>query len=302
MSVQEIQNGFEAALAARTPFVVRGVTADWRARAAMLEEIHVAIESNEAGRYWYDVAQDDPFAAKLPRPDWLGAHWRRLETDLSLERPIRFWRASEGHTTPWHYDGNALDVVNIQLSGAKHFTLVSPDHELPWIRFLPISTLAYEDARAPTAQVTLEGGDLIFIPRFWSHLVRGVDETSYNINWVWTDSAFAADSVVAAREAERLAAISLLAGEGRLETLLTPHEAAFLRQELKSYGGMQRDALIAHMLEAVTPEGAQGHVDIDLHDGSTDAFIDGLDARGQGLLARELFGRAGRADDALVDA
>ena len=35
---------------------------------------------------------------------------------------------------------------------------------------------------------------------------------------------------------------------------------------------------------------------------STDAFIDRLDARGQGLLARELFGRTDHPDEALVDA
>ena len=302
MSVQEIQNGFETALASRTPFVVRGVANDWPARAWNLRTFDSTFKSSESAQYWYHLPRNNSHSADLPCPPWLDAHWRQGEKHFSLERPIRFWESLKGNTTPWHYDGNAVDVINVQLTGAKRFSLISPKHELPWIRFLPISTLAYEDANLPSLELTLNAGDLIFIPRFWMHRVRALDDTNHNVNWVWTDSAFTADSAVAVREAERLAAIKKLDDLGRLETLLTRHEAGFLRGELHSYAGSQNANLISHMLETVTAQRIDARIDSEMANQSADEFISRLDARGRDLLTRELFGDARQADDTLSDA
>ena len=176
MHVQEIDTGFEAALESRTPFVVRGIAKDWPARNWKLEEFDSTLDPEDTTQYWRHLPQDRSYSQGLPYPDWLSAYWRKREKRLGLERPIRFWKSPKGHQTPWHYDGNALEVINVQLDGSKHFTLTSPDHELPFVRFQPISTLAYSDAKAPTLEVTLHGGDLIYVPRFWSHHVRALDE------------------------------------------------------------------------------------------------------------------------------
>ncbi len=293
MHVQEIDTGFESAMKSRIPFVVRGVAKDWPARNWKLEDFDSTLDADDSSQYWRHLPQDRSYADGLPRPDWLSAYWRKRETRLGLDRPIRFWQSPKGHQTPWHYDGNALEVINVQLNGSKHFTLTSPDYELPFVRFQPISTLAYGDAKAPTLEVTLHGGDLIYVPRFWSHRVRALDDSNLNINWVWTDCEFTVDSAVAAREAERLAAIRKLDEEGRLEELLTTHEAEYLRYELSTFGGSQHTNLVAHMWEQITPSCVDERIEIELGNESVDDFISHLDPRGQRLMIRELFGRTG---------
>ena len=301
MFVQELNADFEAALESRTPFVVRGIARDWPARGWKLEDFDSSINPDNLAQYWYHLPQDRSYSEGLPCPDWLSGFWRRRESRLSLERPIRLWQASRGHRTPWHYDGNALDVINVQLTGAKHFTLTSPKNELPYIRFQPISTLAYADAEVPTLEVTLTSGDLIFIPRFWNHRVRALKEINRNVNWVWTDSTFTADSAVAVREAERLAAIKKLDDAECLDELLTGHEAEYLRQELYSYGGYRNADLVPNMLDQVPSARIDARIQLEIEQESADEFISRLDPRGQKLLALELFGRTSAAENIPVD-
>lgn len=302
MHVQEFQGEFKAALEARIPFVVRGVAKDWPARNWDIEEFDAALgDPDDPNRYWHHLPQDRSVSEGFPCPDWLRSYWREHEPRLGLERPVRFWDSPKGHQTPWHYDGNALEVINVQLTGSKHFTLTAPDHELPYVRFQPISTLAYDDAKTPALEVTLHGGDLIFVPRFWSHRVRALDVSNRNVNWVWTDSAFSVDSAVAAREAERLAAIKNLDQAGQLKSLLTTHEAEILRYEVGAFGGSQHDRLIACMWDQLTPSRIDARVEIELENESADDFISHLDPRGQKLMIRELFGRTGYPGNVLVD-
>jgi len=302
MRVQEIEDGFEESLASRSPFVVRGAARDWPARAWKLEQFDASVDPANPMQYWYHLPPECSDSDELPRPAWLTAHWRGREETLSLERPIRFWQSPGGHRTPWHYDGNALDVVNVQLAGSKQFSLAPPERELPWVRFMPISTLAYEDPPVPTLEVTLHAGDLIFIPRFWGHRVYALESANRNVNWVWTDSAFAPDSAVAVREAERLAAVRKLEDSGRLENVLTGYEAEGLRYELQSYGGCQNENLVARMLETVTPERVDARIDVELANESSDDFIARLDPRARSLFTRELFGHTSYADELAAEA
>ncbi len=292
MNVQELERDFEAALAARTPFVARGIARDWPARSWSARQFDEALnDPDDPNRYWHHLPQDRSYTEGFPCPDWLTAYWRDRQTRLALERPVRFWDSPKGHKTPWHYDGNALEVINVQLTGSKRFTLTSPDHELPYVRFQPISSLAYEDATAPALEVTLQAGDLIYVPRFWSHRVQALGESNRNVNWVWTDSQFMADSCVARREAERLAAVRKLDETGKLEALLTPHEAEYLRYEAGAFGGSQHASLTARMQDHLTPSRVEERIEIELANKPADDFIAGLDARGQRLMIRELFGR-----------
>lgn len=292
MNIQELDQDFDAALSSRTPFVVRGAASDWPARSWTPEKLQAATGANGGNQYWHHLPRDRSFAEDMPCPDWLSAHWHGRENRLSLERPPRFWQAEAGHQTPWHYDGNALDVVNVQLTGSKLFTLAPPGRELPWIRFLPVSTLAFDDADVPTRQVVLNAGDLLYIPRFWSHRVRSLEPVNRNVNWVWTDSDFEPDSAVAVREAERLAAVGKLDVSGRLGELLTAYEAESLRKELQSFAGCQNANLVGRMLDTVTPERVDARIEIELANQSSDEFIARLDARARSLFVREMFGPA----------
>jgi len=292
MSVREIDHDFEASLASRVPFVVRGAAADWPARAWSEQKVRAILGAGGATQYWHHLPGDDSWAADTPTPDWLRAFWKHREHRLSLERPLRFWQARGGHQTPWHYDGNALDVVNVQLVGAKRFTLAPPDRELPWIRFLPVSTTGYDDAQTPTLETVLHAGDLIFIPRFWGHRVQALEAVNRNVNWVWTDSEFAPDSAVAMREAERLAAVRKLAGSGDLDRVLTAYEAMSLRQEMNAYAGRQHDNLLRSMLQSLAPERVDARIEIELANTPSDEFIARLEPRARSLFVQEMFGAA----------
>ncbi|MFZ0485901.1 MAG: cupin-like domain-containing protein [Arenicellales bacterium] len=292
IGVREIQDDFDAALSSRTPFVVRGAARDWPVRSWTMEKLEATIGVSDSNQYWHHLPRDRFYAEEVPCPDWLSAHWEERAHRLSLERPLRFWQAEGGHQTPWHYDGNALDVVNVQLAGSKRFTLAPPNRELPWIRFLPVSTLAYDDADVPMQQVILNAGDLIFIPRFWSHRVQALETVNRNVNWVWTDSEFTADSAVAVREAERLAAVRKLDESGSLDRFLTDYEAKSLRQELHSFAGRQNVNLVSRMLGTVAPARVDARIDIELANESTDDFIARLDERARSLFVREMFGPA----------
>jgi hypothetical protein len=292
MRVRELDQDFEAALSSRVPFVVRGAASDWPARAWSEEQIQIVLGAGGATQYWHHLPRDQSWAVDTPTPGWLQAYWMKREQRLSLERPLRFWQAQGGHQTPWHYDGNALDVVNVQLAGAKRFTLAPPERELPWIRFLPVSTLGYDDADVPTQETVLNAGDLLYIPRFWSHRVQALEAVNRNVNWVWTDSEFAADSAVARREAERLAAVRKLAESGGLDRLLTDYEAASLRQEMTAYAGRQHDTLLRRMLNSVSPERVDARIGIELANAPSDDFIARLEPGARSLFVREMFGAA----------
>jgi len=90
MPIQEIQNGFETALASRTPFVVRGAARDWPARAWNLQTFDSTFKSGENAQYWYHLPRDNSHSTDLPCPRWLNTHWCQGERHFSLERPIRF--------------------------------------------------------------------------------------------------------------------------------------------------------------------------------------------------------------------
>ncbi|MGA8261351.1 MAG: cupin-like domain-containing protein [Arenicellales bacterium] len=300
-SVLEIERDFEAVLSSRTPFVVRGAASGWPARTWTEERVEAVLGAGGSTQYWHHLPRDRSYAEDTPCPLWLSAYWQDRAPRLSLERPMRFWQAPAGHRTPWHYDGNALDVINVQLTGAKRFTLAPPDRELPWIRFLPVSTLAYGEPDVPVQQVILNAGDLIFIPRFWSHRVEALEAVNRNVNWVWTDSDFALDSAIAVREAERLAAVRKLDGSGRLDKLLAGYEAESLRQELRSFAGSQNVNLVSRMLASVAPERADARIAIELANESADDFIARLDARARRLFVREMFSPAVSAGLVTVD-
>jgi len=290
--IPELEQGFAEALASRSPFVVRGAASTWPVMGWTEAELQAAIGAVDAGQYWHNVPRGACTAADIPCPDWLTAYWRRRAEHLSLERPMRFWQAAGGHQTPWHYDGNALDVINVQLTGAKRFTLAPPDRELPWIRFLPVSALGCGDAQVPNREVILGPGDLLYLPRFWSHRVQALEPVNRNLNWVWTDASFEPDSAVAVREAERLAAVRKLEGSGELDGRLEAFEAETLRQEARCFAGSQHHALVARMLDTVAPGRVDARIHIELQALPAADFIAALQGRARKLFVREMFSPA----------
>jgi len=117
----------------------------------------------------------------------------RIEEDLALfqtlrQRPefyvqpdTRIWRHKKGNFTRNHYDGNGVHVMNLCLAGSKKFSVAPPGTF--WT--LPLSNIGVRKD-PPDAQfaftVTLTPGDLLYIPKFWFHKVRTLEDDAVNVN------------------------------------------------------------------------------------------------------------------------
>ncbi len=118
----------------------------------------------------------------IDRPEWIAA------TNL--------WFGGAGNVTPLHFDRD--NNFFAQLHGRKHLTLFDPSHFLDLYPNLdsPLSHISRVDLLAPDyerfpklrdaqpVEVLLEPGDLLYLPPFWWHLVRSLDE-AISINFWW---------------------------------------------------------------------------------------------------------------------
>jgi hypothetical protein len=120
--------------------------------------------------------------------------------DASLFIPPRIWIGPKGTLTPLHRDDT--DNLFAQVWGQKTFTLAAPHHRealgtwstapeggLDGCDFNPDAPdyLRFPKARDVTfLRVTLEAGDLLFLPEGWFHQVESVS-TSLSVNF-WVNS------------------------------------------------------------------------------------------------------------------
>lgn len=160
---------------------------------------------------------------------------------LFCDEPNRLWACSEGTHTLWHYDNCSLEIFNIQLLGAKKFTLVDPSTPLRCARFSIGCLNGFDDKLQDEnwTEVTLRPGDMLYIPRHWFHKVESLASWNLNYNWTWTDFDVPLDTVHSVREKEITV---LLACFARIVELIP---SRFLKSShrrkiwgIKTYGGL----------------------------------------------------------------
>ncbi|CAM9144060.1 unnamed protein product, partial [Ascophyllum nodosum] len=111
------------------------------------------------------------------------------------------WLGTEGSHTPLHQDTYGVNLV-AQLHGRKKWVLFSPDETVNLyptrIPYEESSVFSRVDVRAPNTslyplfaeaqaiEVTLEPGDILYVPKHWWHFVEALD-TSLSVN-VWVDT------------------------------------------------------------------------------------------------------------------
>jgi hypothetical protein len=218
---------FARFLASETPVILEGVAID-PDFAARLEQRDLLdrIESREGGEQgraahrhsnvWLDVtpsgAREDTVMSGL----YDELH-RFVPTDgVSLrDTHVRLWEAPRGTLTPWHYDGNGIHGLNLQVLGRKYWQLVSPETPLPSYPFVNASPQGAQplNARQRDELDWLEfetgPGDVLFLPRLWSHYVLSIGAWNANMNLVFTPLSLAG-SALARREYGRVAALAAL--------------------------------------------------------------------------------------------
>lgn len=157
--------------------------------------------------------------AEIETPDLVNVMLARIDI-IKRTRPMRIWAQRKGHHTLIHYDGNSLHGLNWQVNGSKQWTLISPDTPP---RFYPFSTFAMTrenflpDARKHNfCQFQTTPGDLLFLPRYWSHSVTSLERRNTNLNWVWTPRTPNLKVAVGRRECAVLAWRNLIPGLSRL--------------------------------------------------------------------------------------
>jgi hypothetical protein len=214
----------------RRPAVIEGVATDWPAaktwtRATLMDRIERSPGSATRAPYWWDI--DRSLVANDIREPALVTELRRRRSPREREHSTRLWMSTTGVHTPWHYDGNCVEVFNVQVAGRKRFTIVSPETPIP---LAPLSIMGSAPDAAPAALLTehhdhtvfeLRAGDMLYLPRHWFHFVESLDAFNANVNWVWTDlESGPLESPVSRRERDLVASLyPLFAAERRLAGL-----------------------------------------------------------------------------------
>jgi Cupin-like domain len=196
----------------RRPVIIEGAAEHWPAlRRWTREYLTDTLERGASGAtrqlLWWDIDRT-LVVHDVPEPQ-LVAELRRLQTPRERARSCRLWMSEGGECTPWHYDGNSLEIFNAQVIGKKRFTLVSPHTPIDLAAFsllgrapvaLPEQLLS---ARHEHTSFELCAGELLYLPRHWFHFVESLEPFNANVNWVWTDLASGSlDNPVTRREQE----------------------------------------------------------------------------------------------------
>jgi hypothetical protein len=239
----------------QTPVIVTGVARDWPAVSRWSPEyLRAALERSAVEKaYNFDVPADHPLVRDCRVPPLVDYIARNRPVSTRAES-VRVWISRRGTRTRWHYDGNSLQVFNVQVRGRKRWSLISPDTPLPTMGFGQGARTAYVDVadlRMPIVFTVCEAeaGDLLFVPQHWYHAVESLADDNLNINWVWTDRALlmASDTRTAVREREHMVTLH------RLGTWLQRlgYSPAFLPY-VETYGGAPDFAVARELGQSVS--------------------------------------------------
>lgn len=123
-----------------------------------------------------------------------GSHYIKLESnlfindilkklkknkDIKIYEQYRIWNHKKNNITPWHYDGNGIDVINMCFSGKKEFILSKPNSQITF----PFTNITILETNKDIYRYILEPGDLLLIPRFWFHKVISLKDDTITLNF-----------------------------------------------------------------------------------------------------------------------
>ncbi|CAM9302213.1 unnamed protein product [Ectocarpus fasciculatus] len=199
--------------------------------------------------------EDDWAKALEPIIDWSTLGCEKAATDSTL------WLGTGGSHTPLHFDTYGVNLV-AQLHGRKRWLLYPPADTLALaptrIPYEESSVFSQVDARAPDLvrfpqfadahplAVTLEPGDVLFVPKHWWHFVEATD-TSLSVN-VWVDAPNDSED----RAKESVARVLMTSLAGKLDAEVGPgwlnptEEAAWPLDETLAVASLAFQRLNAH--------------------------------------------------------
>ena len=123
----------------------------------------------------------------------LHAFFSSTETLLNLPPASMTAWVGTSHTEPLHYDNS--DNLHLMVQGQKRWLLFPPNSSLDYPSIVaaepksdqpytpdPFTSPKSLDSLTPAIDVTLNPGDLLYIPAGWSHSVISQDETPFNFS------------------------------------------------------------------------------------------------------------------------
>ncbi|CAF4409776.1 unnamed protein product, partial [Adineta steineri] len=102
------------------------------------------------------------------------------------------WIGSQGSHTPCHYDTYGINFV-AQILGRKRWLLFPPDSAISQLQ----TRIPYEESSVyldiepmildkfhniDVYDITLEPGDVLFVPKHWWHFVSSIDSITISVN------------------------------------------------------------------------------------------------------------------------
>jgi hypothetical protein len=189
---------------------------------------------------WYDASISD---SNIPTPPLIEGILHREELSL---RPLamRIFMQPKGHQTLYHYDGNSLHGFNLQVKGAKEWYLISPKTPLDTLPLMFVSLVKRgftpNEKKHDYYHFELQEGEMLFLPRYWTHSVRALQEENINYNWVATPMHPDPNSPLGKRESELL-----------MLRKKFPFINRFLVDEYSEYGGKGKE-IIENYIQGVS--------------------------------------------------
>jgi hypothetical protein len=238
--------------APQKPVVLEGFAKKWPARERWTPEyLRNALQSSQATQslWWYELS-GNLLAEDYQPPAWL--------QQLGAQREVRLWISRKGTVTPWHFDGYSLQIINIQISGRKHFGLVSPETPLPYAPFWFESLLGEKPPERALSdhhiftEFVLEPGDAVFMPQHWAHYVESLEpvNVSLNLNWFDAEMFERTQTALGVRERESVACMYLgmkmldqLWNKTKVGSSLYRKLRSNLHYYLRDYGNVPRYAI-----------------------------------------------------------
>lgn len=222
------------------PVIIENVGNNWPARQCWNEHYIRQKLAKEPGAetallwYWMELGSlDDDYQT----PAVISAI-ADLDNIFPRKKMMRIWAHVKGNTSSWHYDASMVSVFNVQVTGRKQWSLVSPDTPLdcyPWSNFAIIKSDDTSSLKKKVhTEFILNSGDMLFIPPLWFHKVVALDSENINLNWVFTKRKTDISSKALLRELERVQLMELAYQlgsklNGKLKKVIKSKIPAYLR-------------------------------------------------------------------------
>ncbi|GMN89640.1 cupin-like domain-containing protein [Francisella sciaenopsi] len=128
------------------------------------------------------------------------------ESSFKNSHPVRFWLNSRNNINHLHYDSNLENVFTIQVKGEKEWLLISPNTHVrnyPMSNFTIFNPMKNNLRNKHYYKITLNEGDLLYVPPLWQHMTTSKHKENININWTLTKKHTNTISLAFKREIER---------------------------------------------------------------------------------------------------